>query len=83
MRNYKSWVLLFDETGKYHLGCEWACAFNLMPKNAKKRIMNPQYHKPKNAVGFVVLTEWQFMTMSYNDIEKYYKKWGFKLNERN
>lgn len=83
MKKYKSWVLFFDEEGKYHCGSEWAHAFNLMPKNAKKRIMDPQYHKPKNAVGFVVLTEGQFMMMSYKEIEEQYKKWGFKLNERN
>lgn len=79
MKNYKSWVVLFDESEKYHCGSEWARAFNLMPRNAEKRIMNPQYHKPKTAIGFVVLSDYEFTNMSYEEIETRYKMHGVRF----
>lgn len=77
--NNKCWVLFFDETGHNRAGSEWSHAFNTQPNIAERRILAPDYVKPKGAVGYMILSDSEFNSLDYDTIDKNYKRWGKKL----
>lgn len=73
------WVLFFDETGHNRAGSEWSHAFNTPPIATERRILAPDYVKPKGAVGYMILSDSEFNALDYDEIDKNYKRWGKKL----
>ena len=65
----KFWTLFFDENGTNQAGSDWA-----IPIPYKEH-----YPHPKNAVGFLILPDYAFKTLSYEEIKDLYKHYGCKL----
>lgn len=74
-----NWVLFFDKDGRNRAGSDGSHAFTLQPQNIERRIFSQDYHVPKWAVGYLILSGYEFNKLSYDDIEKRYKSRGKKL----
>lgn len=77
----KNWVIFFDEDGVNRPGSDGAHAHNLTLGNIEKRIKSSDYHAPKWAKSYVILPDYKFMKMDYDEVEKYNKKYGKPINE--
>lgn len=68
----KTWILFFDESGHNRAGSEWAHGFNLTARNAVKKVYSKDYTKPRGAAGFMALSDYEFMFLNYDEIERLY-----------
>ena len=78
MKN-KSWILFFTEDGINPCGSDWSHCVNLNSKNAERRIFSKGYCIPPKAKSYIILTEYQFNTLNYEQIEEYNKKYGKQI----
>lgn len=65
----KYWTVFFDENGKTQCGSDWAIPVTY----------NTKIHRPKNAVGYLILPDYAFQSYPYEKIEEIYKLYGIKL----
>lgn len=76
----KLWALFFDENGINNCGSDWDLAFEGIGEHTlTMRILRKDIATPKNARGFLTLSDYQFLTYSYEWIERLYKKYGKAL----
>lgn len=75
----KNWVVLFDENGRSRCGSDWNMAFNVLPSTIRKRLAAGYYTTPKDAAGYVILSDYQFKAMTWEQIDAYYKMNGRQL----
>lgn len=76
----KVWALFFDENGKNHCGSDWALEFEGIGEHTlTMRILRKDIARPKDAKGFIILSDYQFFNYSYEWIERLYKKYGKAL----
>lgn len=77
----KSWVIFFDENGRSRAGSDAAHSFNLIPSNIEKRIKSDSYHLPKWANSYIIVSDYKFNQLDWDELERYNKRYGKPINE--
>ena len=75
----RKWVLFFEEDGEPKCGSDWCKPISCQPHTLYNRIMSGEYSVPKTAVGFIIMTTYDFMNLSYDEIKQEYKMYGVKI----